>query len=109
VGRRTVAIVISDGWDRGDAAVLAGEMHRLRSACYRIIWLNPLLVDPAYEPLCKGMAAALPYVDYFLPFANLASVSPSANSPPSPPWISRWAPRSPGWWMLFGVPGVLAV
>ncbi len=75
VGRRTVAIVISDGWDRGDAAVLAGEMHRLRSACYKIIWLNPLLVDPAYEPLCKGMAAALPYVDYFLPFANLASVA----------------------------------
>lgn len=75
VGRRTVAIVISDGWDRGDAAVLAGEMHRLRAACYRIIWLNPLLVDPAYEPLCKGMAAALPYVDYFLPFANLSSVA----------------------------------
>lgn len=75
VGRRTVGIVISDGWDRGDAAVLAREMHRLRSACYKVIWLNPLLVDPAYEPLCKGMAAALPYVDYFLPFANLASVA----------------------------------
>lgn len=74
VGRRTVVLVISDGWDRGDATLLAREMHRLRSACYKVIWLNPLLVDPAYEPLCKGMAAALPYVDYFLPFANLASV-----------------------------------
>ena len=74
LGRRTVALVISDGWDRGDAALLAREMHRLRSACYKLIWLNPLLVDPAYEPLCKGMAAALPYVDYFLPFANLGSV-----------------------------------
>jgi uncharacterized protein len=74
VGRRTVAIVISDGWDRGEASALAREMHRLRAACHKLVWLNPLLVDPAYEPLCKGMAAALPYVDYFLPFANLASV-----------------------------------
>ncbi len=74
VGRRTVAIVISDGWDRGEATLLAREMHQLRAACYKVVWLNPLLVDPAYEPLCKGMAAALPYVDYFLPFANLASV-----------------------------------
>ena len=74
LGRRTVVLVISDGWDRGDAAVLAREMHRLRSACYKLVWLNPLLVDPGYEPLCKGMAAALPYVDYFLPFANLGSV-----------------------------------
>ncbi len=74
VGRRTVAIIISDGWDRGEATLLAREMHQLRSVCCKIIWLNPLLVDPAYEPLCKGMAAALPYVDYFLAFANLASV-----------------------------------
>jgi len=74
VSRHTVVIVISDGWDRGDAAVLADEMHRLRSSCYKLIWLNPLLVDPEYQPLCKGMAAALPYVDYFLPFANVASL-----------------------------------
>ncbi|HEY7678401.1 MAG TPA: VWA domain-containing protein [Candidatus Methylomirabilis sp.] len=74
MGRRTVSIIISDGWDRGEAGLLAREMYQLRSGCYKVVWLNPLLADPAYEPLCKGMAAALPYVDYFLPFANLASV-----------------------------------
>ncbi|HZD09868.1 MAG TPA: VWA domain-containing protein [Candidatus Binatia bacterium] len=78
-GRRVLAggavvILISDGWDRGDPELLAEEMARLQRSCHRLIWLNPLLGSPAYEPLTRGMQAALPYVDDFLPVHNLASL-----------------------------------
>lgn len=69
-----VVILISDGWDRGDPTLLAAEMARLRRACHRLIWLNPLLGSPSYQPLTRGMQAALPYIDDFLPVHNLASL-----------------------------------
>jgi len=71
---RTIVIIISDGWDRGDTELLAHEMKRLRQRAHKLIWLNPLLGSPSYQPLCKGMQAALPYVDYFLPAHNLESL-----------------------------------
>ena len=67
-------MVISDGWDRGDAEVLRREMDRLQRSAYRLIWLNPLLGSPRYEPLTRGIQAALPHIDDFLPVHNLMSL-----------------------------------
>lgn len=71
---RTVAIIISDGWDTGDADVLETAMAELRRRAGRVIWLNPLLASPGYEPICQGMRVALPYVDVFAPAHNLESL-----------------------------------
>ncbi len=70
-----VVLVISDGCDRGDIDLLAREMARLRRSCHRLLWLNPLLGYDAYEPLTRGMQAALPYLDDFLPVHNLDSLA----------------------------------
>jgi uncharacterized protein len=72
--RRTIVIIVSDGWDRGDSGLLQEEMRRLRRKAYRIFWLNPLLGNPHYEPAAKGMRTALPFLDQFLPLHNLASL-----------------------------------
>ena len=69
-----VVLIVSDGWDRGDPALLAREIARLRRSCRRLIWLNPLLGSERYEPLTRGMQTALRYVDDFLPSHNLASL-----------------------------------
>ena len=79
LGRGAVVLLISDGWDRGDIDLLASEMARLQRSCFRLIWLNPLLGLPDYEPLTRGMKAALPYVDDFLPVHNLNSLEALAN------------------------------
>lgn len=72
--RRTVAIIISDGWDTGEADVLQATMAELQRRAARVIWLNPLLASPGYEPICQGMRVALPYVDVFAPAHNLDSL-----------------------------------
>ena len=69
-----VVMIISDGWDRGDPARLSREMARLRRLSHRLIWLNPLLGAEGYRPLTRGMQAALPLVDHFLPANDLASL-----------------------------------
>jgi uncharacterized protein len=69
-----VVIVISDGWDRGDPALVASETARLRRNCHRLIWLNPLAGTPGYQPLAAGMRAAYPYIDDFLPAGTVASL-----------------------------------
>jgi uncharacterized protein len=69
-----VVIVVSDGWDRGDPAIVATETARLRRNCHRLIWLNPLAGTPGYQPLAGGMRAAYPYVDDFLPAGTVASL-----------------------------------
>ncbi len=74
VTHRTVVVVISDGWDRGDVGVLERQMQALKRRCGKIIWLNPLLASENYEPLCKGMQAALPYLDLFLSAHNANSL-----------------------------------
>ena len=83
-GRRTlgsgpVVLIISDGWDRGEPELLSREMSRLQRSCHRLIWLNPLLGSPNYQPLTQGMRAALPYVDDFLPVHNLNSLEALAQ------------------------------
>jgi len=74
VDRRTIVLVLSDGWDTGEPEVLAKEMLTLKRRAARVIWLNPLLGNPSYEPLTRGMAAALPLVDHFAAAHNLASL-----------------------------------
>lgn len=74
LGRGPVVLLISDGWDRGEPDLLSHEMDRLQRSCHRLIWLNPLLGSPGYEPLTLGMQAALPFVDDFLPVHNLVSL-----------------------------------
>ncbi len=74
VTHRTVIVIISDGWDRGDVDLLDREMRILKRRCHKIIWLNPLLASENYEPLCKGMQVALPYLDLFLSVHNLNSL-----------------------------------
>lgn len=79
LGSGPVVLVISDGWDRGEPELLSREMSRLQRSCHRLIWLNPLLGSPNYQPLTQGMQAALPYVDDFLPVHNLNSLESLAH------------------------------
>jgi hypothetical protein len=74
IGPKTITLIMSDGWDRGDPQILSTEMDRLWRLSYRLIWLNPLLGSPNYQPICQGMQAALPYTDDFLPAHNLESL-----------------------------------
>jgi uncharacterized protein with von Willebrand factor type A (vWA) domain len=79
LSRGAVTIVVSDGWDRGEAELLRTEIARLQRTSFRLIWLNPLLGDAQYQPLTVGMQTALPYVDDFLPAHNLASLTDLAR------------------------------
>ena len=65
--------MISDGWDRGEISLLDNEMARLRRSVSHLIWLNPLMGSSDYQPLVRGIQAALPYVDEFLPLHSLDS------------------------------------
>jgi uncharacterized protein with von Willebrand factor type A (vWA) domain len=74
LGQGAVVCIISDGWDRGDPTMLAAELAHLQRMAFRLIWLNPLLGLSGYQPQTRGMVAALPFVDDFLPIHNLASL-----------------------------------
>lgn len=74
VNSNTVIIVLSDGLDTGDTELLESSMQELRRRARKLIWLNPLLGSPEYRPLARGMSAALPFVDFFAPAHNLASL-----------------------------------
>ncbi len=74
LARGAVVVICSDGLEVGDPELLASEMARLRRLAHRVVWLNPLKEDPAYEPLVRGMKAALPHVDVFVSGHNLASL-----------------------------------
>jgi hypothetical protein len=77
--RGAVVVIVSDGWEREDAAVVGQEMARLARQAYAVVWVNPLKGHPDYQPLAGGMRAALPYVDRFLPGHNLASLEELAG------------------------------
>ena len=79
VDRRTVVVVLSDGWETGDPEVLGGAMATLHRRAGRLVWLNPLLGSPGYEPLTRGMQAALPHVDVFAPANDLLSLEQLAR------------------------------
>jgi uncharacterized protein with von Willebrand factor type A (vWA) domain len=80
VGRGAVVVLLSDGWDRGDPAQLEQEIARLARCSHRLIWLNPLKAHPDYEPLTRGMRAALPFVDEFMAANSLASLEELADA-----------------------------
>ena len=72
--RRTAVIVLSDGWDTGDPEILGAALREIGRRAGRVIWLNPLLGNPSYQPLTRGMQVALPHVDVFAPAHDLASI-----------------------------------
>ena len=80
LGSSTVVMIHSDGWDRGDLLLLEKEMAKIHRRSYRVIWINPLMGGPSYEPTCRGMKAALPHVDSFLPGHNLVSLERLAGT-----------------------------
>jgi uncharacterized protein with von Willebrand factor type A (vWA) domain len=77
--RGPVALLVSDGWDRGEPDVLATEVARLQRSCHRLIWLNPLIGTQNYQPLTRGLVAALPHVDDFLPARSLRDIAQLAQ------------------------------
>ncbi len=79
MARGAIVVVLSDGWDRGDPAVLAEQMQRLQRVSYQTVWVNPLKVTPGYAPLARGMAAALPYVDSFVEGHSIAAMQQLAQ------------------------------
>jgi uncharacterized protein with von Willebrand factor type A (vWA) domain len=74
VDRRTIIVILSDGWDTGEPEVLSRALADLKKRAARLIWLNPLSGTPGYEPLTRGMQAALPHIDALAPLHNLASI-----------------------------------
>jgi len=72
--RGPVVLIVSDGWDRGDPDLLATEMSKLHRSVHRVIWLNPLAGRPGYAPETRGLKAALPSVDDFIPAATLSDI-----------------------------------
>lgn len=79
MARGAVVVILSDGWDRGDPDELAEQMARLSRVAHRVVWVNPLKASPDYEPLARGMAAALPHVDDFVEGHSLASLEELAE------------------------------
>ncbi|HWF51281.1 MAG TPA: VWA domain-containing protein [Solirubrobacteraceae bacterium] len=79
IGRGSVVILLSDGWDRGDPELLGDELARLRRCAWRLIWLNPLAADARWEPLTRGMVAASPHLDRILPGNSLRSLGVLAD------------------------------
>jgi len=73
--RGPVVLIISDGWDRGDPVELGEQIARLQRSCHRLVWLNPLIGTADYAPLTRGLQAALPFVDDFLPARTLNNLA----------------------------------
>jgi len=103
MARGAVVVILSDGWERGDPAVVTAEMQRLRRLAHRIVWVNPRAASDEFAPRAGGMAAALPYCDALVSGHNLASLAEvvdaiaGARDPPQPvdveaeeeePWAS---------------------
>jgi uncharacterized protein with von Willebrand factor type A (vWA) domain len=74
MARGAVVVIVSDGWDTGDPAIVAAQMARLSRLAHRIVWVNPRKAAPDYQPLVGGMAAALPYVDAFVSGHSVAAL-----------------------------------
>jgi uncharacterized protein with von Willebrand factor type A (vWA) domain len=91
--RGAVVVIVSDGWERGDIPRMVREMQRLARMTHTLVWVNPLAGEPGYEPLAQGMAAALPYIDHFLPGHNLNSLAAMAEVLESLPSAGRRSER----------------
>jgi uncharacterized protein len=91
MARGAVLVVLSDGWDRGDPALLGEHMARLSRVAHRIVWVNPLKASPGYAPLAGGMAAALPWIDDFIEGHAVASLDALAGLLSSNVRSERWS------------------
>lgn len=80
LARGAVVVIVSDGWERDDPALVAREMERLRRLAHRIIWVNPRKASPAFAPLAQGMAAALPYCDELMSGHSLSALNEVAEA-----------------------------
>jgi uncharacterized protein with von Willebrand factor type A (vWA) domain len=98
LSRRPVVLMVSDGWDRGDPFVLQQQVARLQRSCHRLIWLSPLVGTVDYRPLTRGLVAALPFVDDFLPARTLGNLEDLARHlndlPDQRPMRRQWSGRS---------------
>ncbi len=74
-----IVVILSDGWDRGDPAVLGEQVQRLQRVAHRVVWVNPLKATPGFAPVARGMAAALPHVDEFVEGHSLRSLEALAE------------------------------
>jgi uncharacterized protein with von Willebrand factor type A (vWA) domain len=74
LARGAVVVLLSDGWERGDAALLGEQMARLRRLAHRVVWANPRKGAPGFTPVAAGVAAALPHVDVFVAGHSLAAL-----------------------------------
>jgi len=74
MARGAVVVILSDGWDRGDPEVLGRELARLRRVAHKVVWVNPLKASPGFEPLARGMAAALPHIDQLVEGHSVAAL-----------------------------------
>ena len=74
IDRRTIVIILSDGWDTGEPEQLTEALFQLKQRAGRLIWLNPLLGNSTYQPITRGMRAALPFLNVFAPAHDLASL-----------------------------------
>jgi uncharacterized protein len=79
IGRGAVVVILSDGWDRGEPELLEAEMARLRRSAHRLVRLNPLAAHAQFEPLTRGMRAAVPHIDELLAGNSLASLEQLAD------------------------------
>ncbi|MDA8371837.1 MAG: VWA domain-containing protein [Nocardiopsaceae bacterium] len=80
MARGALVIVASDGWERGDASLLAEQMARMARLAHRIVWVNPHKAQPGYEPLTAGMRAALPHIDDFVSGHSLDALAQLATA-----------------------------
>ena len=74
MARGAIVVILSDGWDRGDPALLDAQLARLGRVAHRLVWVNPLKSTPGYAPLARGMAAALPHLDAFVEGHSLSAM-----------------------------------
>jgi uncharacterized protein len=94
MARGAIVVIISDGWDTGDPAVLRREMERLSLVAFRIVWVNPRTKSASYQPLAGGMAAAWPHCDAVVSAHTLAALDQLADALADP--VRRRAPVRPG-------------
>jgi uncharacterized protein with von Willebrand factor type A (vWA) domain len=106
LARGAVIVIMSDGWERGDPALVAREMQRLRRLAHRIVWVNPRVAAEAFAPRAGGMAAALPFCDALVSGHNLASLAEVVDAiggagdaprlvPIEPEEVEPWASATP--------------
>jgi uncharacterized protein with von Willebrand factor type A (vWA) domain len=80
MARGAVIVILSDGWERGDPALVGREMERLRRLAYRIVWVNPRVSARDFEVRAGGLVAALPYVDALVSGHSLEALDEVADA-----------------------------